>query len=262
MRLQPAIYLEPDDPDATEAEIRMAYIVASDAALVLLRKTGRVAVVAPTIVRRGPDLPDVPMNVPGGTVAGAGATTLFLTVASQFSEADQDLVLCFVHGIPSDGAGLGASRAGYLQNGAPGLGLLGWANMTDALGDARHPARRIEYGAAIARAVHEIGHVMGLPHPPTSEAELSQNLDTIMGYAGGQFAQGVAGDGRAANPLIFTPQEWAVILAHPLLAGAPREWTPAGGMVGLYGSDLAPIITGKVPAAHALVLGRFVEDYT
>lgn len=262
MRLQPAIYLEPDDPDASEAEIRMAHIVAADAAMVLLRKTGRLVTVAQTIVRRGADLPDVPMSGTDAVYANTDATLLFLTIASAFPEADQDIVLCFVRGIETDASGLGGSRGGYLAAGTPGLGLLGWANMVSALGDERSPARRIEYGVTVCRALHEMGHVMGLPHPSDSNAVQGQNLDTLMGYTHGAFAEGMTRDGKPVNPDLFTGAEWAVILAHPLLRDAPREWTPApAGMTGVYGSDLIPIITGKVPPGYALVLGAFIEDY-
>lgn len=261
MRIIPAIYLEPDDPPASDAEREAARIVVSDAVLAILRKTGRVATVAPVIVRTGPKLPDVPMAGSNTTSATAEAARLFLAVAGAFPEADTDAVLCFVRGIESDGAGLGASRGGYVTNGTPGIGMLGWANMIAALGDKRDGARRIIYGVTVCRALHELGHVMGLLHPTVTAWGQSQTLDTVMGYAFGAFCEGGTRDGRPVNPMLFTPREMAVIEAHPLFRDAPQEWRPAAGMTGIYGSDLAPIISGRVLAGYALVLGRFVEDY-
>lgn len=255
----PAIYTEPDDPLPTEEERAAAYRVVADAATVLLRKTGREMYIKPTITRVGPKLPDVPMAQPNTstTAADSPAVTLFRTVAAAFPEADTDVVLCFVRGIETDGSGLGASRAGYLSNNSPGIGILGWANMVSALRDPRALDRRIEYVPVVIRAVHEIGHVMGLPHPP---GDVWRDLTTVMGYAHGQFAMGIDGaTGAIPNPNLFTPQEMEVIKAHPLLS---REaWRPGALMSGIYYSDVEPIIRGKWPMAYAGIMGMMIEDY-
>lgn len=261
MQLIPAIYLEPDDQIGPE-HIDAVRRVVSNAGLALLRKTGRVVSVGAPIVRRGPALPPIPMNTSYGTSGTPEAADLFRTVAAEFPEADEHVVLCFVAGVAGDSAGLGASRAGYLQDNTGGLGLLGWGNMDAALEtDDRDPMWRLSYCAMVVRALHEIGHVMGLPHPPGDSAALSQNTETVMGYNPGAFAFGRS-DWGPVNPMLFAPHELAVVERHPLLRDAPEEWRPAGGMVGLYGSDLGPVISGRWPAPRALVLGMMVEEYS
>jgi len=249
----PVLYVPAGQREPKQADLDAVRYIMRDVALVLLRKTGRRLAVSNVTVAHGPAV-DVSVGLTYGDRSQWETVRQALWAAG--TSIQDRIVLAFVLGNPVDSSGLGATArgVGVIDPHLGGLGLIGegalfWGKkwrFTAPTTDAR-----MEYGgSSILPVIHELGHTMGLGHP----ADI-QSHETVMGYAYMAFAVGLPD----VNPALFTDAELLTLQAHDALADV--SWSAGPDVRLVPDKDVRDVLSGKVPAGAALVLGRFNRDY-
>jgi len=232
--------------------------IMQDVTLAFARKTGRRLQCVPARLVWGPMLPFGQIRDHAEKVW----RTVNGVLAVDEEVVNPSLKVVFIYGMPADQSGCGADDSYTIGNSRPdmgGLATIGWGRVADAQ-HARFHGRtaneRLEYMGCIALTMHEIGHALGLLHPPEPPA-LQLNSSTIMGYAQSAFALGSPG----ANPMLFTDAELTTLIAHQAFEAKTFDSFGDTSLMGLSQLDAEALINGTVSAAFALVMGRPVADY-